>query len=75
MDTLDEVKSYMRWYGWTDGGNPGSVKVNSDTSKIIARYGDETWIADVGRACATLDRVADATSRDLPVVSRASHHY
>lgn len=57
MDTLREVKSWMNWWGWTDGGNPGSVKKDAD-GKIIAHHGDMTWIDDVQEACDTIERLA-----------------
>jgi hypothetical protein len=55
---LDLVKSYMSLWGWSDAGNPGSVKRDAD-NKIIARHGDAVWIADVQLACASLIRLAD----------------
>lgn len=58
MDTLREVKSYMEFWGWTNGGNPGSVKHGVD-GKIIACHGDMTWIEDVQKACDTIKRIAD----------------
>lgn len=61
MDTLREVKSYMSWWGWSDGGNPGSVKRDAD-NKIIAHHGDMTWIVDVERACDTLKRLSETIS-------------
>lgn len=53
--TLANVKSWMSWYGWTDKGNPGSVKKDAD-GHIIARHGDAVWIADVEEAIAADER-------------------
>lgn len=58
MDTLREVKSYMEFWGWTNGGNPGSVKQDLQ-GKTIAVHGDATWIDDVQKACDTIQRIAD----------------
>lgn len=57
MSALDEVKSYMEWYGWKNGGNPGSVKMVE--GKVVATHGDATWIEDVDKACQTLQRLHD----------------
>lgn len=56
MSALDDVKSYMEFWGWKNGGNPGSVKLDVD-GKVIATHGDAIWIADVQSACSTLDRI------------------
>jgi hypothetical protein len=63
MDTLKEVKSYMNFWGWTNSGSPGSVKLDAD-EKVIAHHGDATWLADVERACDTLKRLADRATTD-----------
>jgi hypothetical protein len=52
---LKEVKSWMNFFGWTDGGSPGSVKVDAD-GKEIARHGDTTWIEDVQDSCDRIER-------------------
>ncbi len=57
MGALDDVKSYMEFWGWSNGGEPGSVKRDAD-GQVIARHGGAQWIADVERACATLERLA-----------------
>jgi hypothetical protein len=57
MDTLKEVKSWMNWWGWTDGGAPGSVKKDAD-GKVVAHHGDATWIDDVQEACDASQRQA-----------------
>lgn len=61
MDTLREVKSYMSFWGWTNDGNPGSIKKDVD-GKTIAHYGDPAWIEDVDKACDTIKRLADRIS-------------
>jgi hypothetical protein len=58
MSALDDVKSYMEFWGWTNGGNPGSVK-NDSRGNVIATHGDKIWSSDVENACATLNRIAD----------------
>jgi hypothetical protein len=49
VSDLDETKSWMRWWGWTNDGGPGAVKIDAD-KRIIARHHDETWHADVEKA-------------------------
>ena len=56
MSALDDVKSYMDFWGWTDGGGPGSVKYD-DERRVIARYGEKQWRDDVERACAVIERL------------------
>ena len=50
ITTLDEVRSFMSFLGWSDGGNPGSVKRDA-SDKVIAHYHDDAWIDDIERAC------------------------
>lgn len=57
MGRLNEVKSWMHWYGWTQHGGPGAVKLDRD-GMPIARHGDATWQADVDEALATEERLA-----------------
>lgn len=57
MNALKDVKSYMGFWGWTDGGAPGSVKLDADGCEV-ARHGDAEWIDDVQEACDTLGRIA-----------------
>jgi hypothetical protein len=65
MNALNDVKSYMEFWGWTNGGNPGSIKHDVE-KKIVAYYGDATWIDDVQRACDTLKRLADRVANPPP---------
>jgi len=51
--TLDEVRSFMSFFGWSDGGNPGSVKRDAG-GNVIAHYHDGAWIEDIERACAMM---------------------
>lgn len=60
---LREVKSYMEFWGWTNGGGPGAMKFDVD-NKIIAHHGDATWIADVENACNTISRLADRANEE-----------
>lgn len=57
MTALDEIKKWMEFYGWKNGGNPGSVKMDAN-DKVCAIHGDATWIKDVEEACAAAERVA-----------------
>lgn len=52
---LSKVMSWMRFFGWTGDGGPGSVKHNAD-DHTIARHGDATWVKDVEDACTRADR-------------------
>lgn len=49
MSILSEVKSWMRFWGWTEQGGPGAVKQDI-AGRAIARHGDQTWNADVDLA-------------------------
>ena len=40
----------MSSLGWSDGGNPASVKRDA-SDKVIAHYHDDVWIDDIERAC------------------------
>jgi len=53
---LDDVKSWMRFYGWTNGGGHGAVKLNA-RSQTIGCHGDAVWIKDVDEAIDAVDRV------------------
>lgn len=59
MARLRKVESWMRFYGWTNGGGAGSVKLDAD-DKIIARHGDQTWWSDVNMACIRDERDHDS---------------
>ena len=43
----------MSFFGWSDGGNPGSVKRDAG-GNVIAHYHDGAWIEDIERACAMM---------------------
>jgi hypothetical protein len=60
--SLDAVKSYMGTRGWSDGGGPGSVKRDAH-GKVVAGYGDATWIADIEEACVALVRLAGFSAK------------
>lgn len=55
--SLAAVGDYMEFWGWSDGGKPGSSKTQG--GKIIARYGDSAWIADIEKATAALQSIAE----------------
>lgn len=46
---LDAVMRWMTYFGWTDGGAPGSVKRDVD-GKVIGRHNDYIWDQDVADA-------------------------
>lgn len=62
-NTLREVKSYMEFWGWTNGGGPNSVKLD-DNGKIIAGHGGAVWIEDVDKATKTIARLADRAANE-----------
>lgn len=55
---LKEVQSWMEFYGWENGGRPGSAKRDAK-GRQIASHGDETWNGDVSDAIVTIDRLAN----------------
>lgn len=63
MSRLDDVKSYMNFWGWSQHGGPGAVKTDVD-GRIIGRHGDAVWIADVDKACATLARLHERIANE-----------
>lgn len=46
---LPQVKTWMEWWGWTNGGAPGSVRLDAER-RVIAHHGDSAWQADIERA-------------------------
>jgi hypothetical protein len=50
---VDLVRCYMSLWGWSDGGDPGSVKQDANDI-VVACHGDKTWHADVELACVAL---------------------
>lgn len=68
--TVAKVMSWMSFWGWTNGGQPGSVKVNAD-GKTIAVHGDGVWSADVTSAQIRVerdsfgDKLMDEIERDI----------
>lgn len=75
MGALSEVQSWMAFFGWTDRGNPGSVKHDA-YGKTIAEHGDITWIADVEDACARVERakiIAEVERRTARPAPDAKH--
>lgn len=58
MNALREVKSYMEFWGWSDGGGPGSVKYGLK-GEVLATHGDANWVRDVDSACNTIQRIAE----------------
>lgn len=55
MTALDDVKKWMWFIGWTDGGAPGAVKHDADGT-VVARAGDITWVTDIEECCAKSER-------------------
>lgn len=52
---LEAVKSWMKFFGWTNDGAPGAVKTVYGGT-VVAHYGDETWIKDVQEAIDKAER-------------------
>lgn len=50
MARLDRVKSWMGFFGWTNGGGPGSV-LRDAAGTFVADYGSQRWKRDVISAC------------------------
>ena len=59
--SLDLVKCYMSYWGWSAGGEPGSVKRDAD-NKVIARHGDSMWKDDIELTCIALTHLMDRVS-------------
>lgn len=57
MSRLDEVKSWMRWYGWSET-NGAMLKRDRD-GNVIAHRGDAVWEADIDVATAIEERLAN----------------
>lgn len=55
---LKEVKGYMEFWGWTNGGGPNSVKLD-ENGNAIAGHGGKVWIADVEKATAAIKSLAN----------------
>jgi hypothetical protein len=53
MSRLDEVKSWMRWWGWDQAAG---VKRDVD-GRTIARWSDATFQADVEKALEIEERL------------------
>jgi hypothetical protein len=64
VSDLSETQAWMRWWGWTGDGSPGSLKLDVD-ERVIAKHGDATWHADVdkGYRLARADRAARCGDR------------
>lgn len=66
MSTVDKVASWMRSFGWPQGGWPGDFKRDANGA-VIAAAGDNTWINDMEEACAKVERdaiIAELERRD-----------
>lgn len=48
MSRLDEVKSWMKWWGW--GYTDGAMLKRDVNGNVIARRGDAAWEADIDKA-------------------------
>lgn len=59
---LTEVNGYMEFWGWSIGGKPGATKID-ESGNIIARHGDDVWIADMLKATDALKSISDQTRR------------
>lgn len=56
MTRLDEVKSWMRWYGWSE--TDGAMLKRDAHGNVIAHRGDAVWESDIDEALAVEDRMA-----------------
>jgi hypothetical protein len=66
MAALDSVKSWMNFWGWSEGGGPGAVK-RDIAGEAIAVHGDATWLKDVELASEKVERqavIAELERRD-----------
>jgi hypothetical protein len=70
MKLLDDVKSWMGFMGWSDGGSPGSLKRGTD-GNVIASYGGKQWLADVEEAIEKTDRAAAVAELERREKSRS----
>jgi hypothetical protein len=59
MASVEKVKSWMNFWGWSDGGNPGSVKKDA-MGNVVARHGDATWLNDVNLSILRTERDAES---------------
>lgn len=72
MARLSQVKSWMQFWGWTNGGGPGSVKHDAN-GEVVARHGDGNWNYDINKAIARDERamediaLMDSFDRELGV--------
>jgi hypothetical protein len=57
MSAVSRAQYFMRLWGWTNSGHPGSVKLGPDG--IVARYGDPEWVADMDAALTKVEEVYD----------------
>lgn len=65
MSRIEETKRWMSWWGWTEDGAPGSVKLMHDGLEV-AKHGDATWQADVERALELVRKERAALSASAP---------
>lgn len=52
---LDEVKSWMRWWGWSY--TDGAMLKRDGNGVVIAHRGDAVWEADIDKAEQTINRM------------------
>lgn len=57
MARLDEVKSWMRWWGWSE--TDGAMLKRDFHGVVIAHRGDAVWEADIDKAIALEDKFAE----------------
>ena len=55
MSRLTEVKSWMRWWGWSE--TDGAMLKRDVNGVVIAHRGDAIWEADIDEAIAIEDRL------------------
>lgn len=61
---IEEIKSWMRFLGWSKDGGPGAEKIDAD-GKRVGQHGDAVWIKDVDHATAMIEqrRILDEIER------------
>lgn len=58
MASVEAVKTWMAFFGWSNGGAPGAIKTVYGRS-IVAYYGDDTWKSDVQEAVKLEDQARE----------------
>jgi hypothetical protein len=57
MARLAEVKSWMRWWGWSE--TDGAMLKRDRNGQVIAHRGDAVWEADMDKAIELDERLTE----------------